>query len=772
MDPADLWNLSVAASPALGALGAWLRARRARTQRARPPGPVLDRVEGVSDGARLTLSGRLLAPWEPTTDGRVVAVSSTLRGATPLDSAVEGLRLALDDGRTELPIEGALRVEVGAREAPPWGELAEVEDAVVAWVARMQAVAQKTARAEATSVRALCHGDRVLVRAKVEARPEEGDGGAYREARVRYVLVPDGAAVLAYGSGPRAPTPWRAVLRGAAVGLVAMVALLTLVGMVATGLAGSGRSTPRFDGERVYTAFRGSVTAARVAMVSPLERRRAHHAVAESLRDQRRPTKADLAAASEELLAAGDCVGAMDLALAHCDASEARRIDLQARCEGPRAPLWTRAIAAYAAGDYADASELFEPSVPYVDLYAGYVDDYAFDLRLHVLAGLVDRVSAAAQRRATWTWRGRRTTSDQAQRATLFECVARYGEAKRGDRDALTLLREHATQRVPSDGCALLYLDALSATGRVAAMTSDAHLGRGRVAQLLAWEAGVVPQVENPCGEDWSAMLLDPATAMERRSPGLEHSLMRSPGYNDADPVWRAQVDLRCSVAAFEALSGHFDRARGMLAEADVRTDEAERTRSVQWGDDVRRNVDSLRAVVEVMAGDGDAARRALVRCGEWSNAARVAASMLAAQSTSAGAGAFDLLDPPLANDARTGWTLLAAHANARLAEQLFTHSWRGIPTWVTLGDSSEGDGRAEVARWLDVAAPPPCVRCTVRRRLAELSVARRSARRWGTAGPTDLMLEHASRALSERRLAVLLRVLDDLRENARDLSW
>ena len=772
MEPADVWNLSVAASPALGAMATWLRARRATTQRARPPGPVLDRADGLSDGAAVTLSGRLLAQWEPTPEGRVVAVSSTLRGASALDSAVEGLRLALDDGRAELPIEGALRVEVGSREAPPWGDLGDLEDAIVAWVSRMQAVPQKTARAEATSVRALCHGDRVQVRAKVEARPEEGDGGAYREARVRYVLVPEGAAVLAYGSGPRGRTPLRAVLKGAALGLVAMVAFWTVVGMAATGLARSGRSTPRFDGERMYSAFRGSVTAARVAMVSPFERRRAHHTIAESLRDQRRPSKADLVEASEELLAAGDCSGAMDLALAHGDATEARRIDLRARCDGPRAPMWTRAIAAYAAGDFADASELFDPSTPYVDLYAGYVDDHSFDIRLHALAGLVDRVTAAAQKRAIWTWRGRRTTSEQAERATLYECVARYGEAKRGERDALEALRERALGRVSSDGCAMLYADALPMSDRAAWLAANGRFARGRVAQLLAWEAGVVPDVANPCGEDWSAMLLNPVDAMSRRVPGLEHARVHSLGYDDPDSEWRAQIDLRCSVAAFEALSNRFDRARVLLSEADVRTDEAAHTRDAPWSVAVKRNIDALRAVIEVMSGDDDLARLALARSGVDNPAARAASSVFSARVLSEGADAFETLEPPLASDARTGWNLVAAHANARLAEQLFTHSWRGVPTWVVLGDAGGPEGRPEVAQWLEVAAPIPCVRCTVRRRLAELSLARRAARRWGAAGPDDLMLANPARVLSDRRLAVLLRVLDDLRENAQDLSW
>ncbi|MFO0648617.1 MAG: hypothetical protein U0326_20415 [Polyangiales bacterium] len=105
-------------------------------------------------------------------------------------------------------------------------------------------------------------------------------------------------------------------------------------------------------------------------------------------------------------------------------------------------------------------------------------------------------------------------------------------------------------------------------------------------------------------------------------------------------------------------------------------------------------------------------------------------------------------------------------------AEHLFTHAWTGIPAWVVLGDVGVGRERAAVAQWLDVAAPGPCVRCTVRRRLAELALTRRAARRWGTAGPDELMLASYARALRERRLAVALRVLDDLRENARDLSW
>ncbi|MFO0648618.1 MAG: hypothetical protein U0326_20420 [Polyangiales bacterium] len=561
MNPEDLWTLTVAASPALGALVAWRLANRARARALQPPGPVVARVVAASGDSPVYVSGRLLAPWEPTREGRVVAVHAETRAGEVRDAAVEGLRVRLDDGVTELPVEGAVRIVVGSREGRPWSELGDVEEGALAWAARIHGCSQERAREEMKLVRALCHGDLVLVRAKIEARPEMRDG-AYREARVRYALVPCGSAMALYGPGPRPRIAARRIARGAAIGVVAALVFWTVVGMIAGGLSRGGRTRGAFDGDRLVTVFGGSALAARVAMVSPLERRRAHHTLAESLRDQPRPTSADLAAATEHLLAAGDCVGAQHLAMARGDALGARRIDLSERCAAAEPRVWDKALAAYAAGEFAEASDIFDPGVPYASLYASYVDDYSFDLRLHVLAGDARKITRLAKRRAEETWRGRATTADQAQRATTLECLAAHAGRARLDAARLQTLRSRAEGRVAPEACELLTLDAMEPSERRAWI--DAHPGAAlsRVGALLAWEAGRAPAVTSPCGEDWSALLTDPVGAMSRRAPGIEHGLIRTPGYDDGDDVWRAQVDLRCSVAAFEALAGDLGAAR------------------------------------------------------------------------------------------------------------------------------------------------------------------------------------------------------------------
>ncbi len=783
MRPEDIWTLTVAASPALGALVAWRVANRARARAVQPPGPVLARVEGASDGAAVTVAGRILAPWEPTREGRVVAVRAEPRQGASRDGAVEGLRVRLDDGVT-VPIEGAVRVVAGSREGLPWSELGDVEDAALAWVARVHGLSQERARDEMTLVRALCHGDPVLVRAKIEARPEMGDG-AYREARVRRVLVPCGDAVSLYGVGPRPKIPARRIARGAAIGVVATLVCWTVIGMIAGGLSRGGRTRTAFDGDRAVTVFDGNALAARVAMASPLERRRAHHTLAESLRDRLRPTTADLAAASEHLIAAGDCAGAVRLAMARGDARGARRIDVSERCRSAEPRVWEKAIAAYAAGEFAEASEIFDPSVAYASLYASYVDDYSFDLRLHVLAGDARTATRLAKRRAEETWRGRATTVTQTARATTLECLAAHAGRERLDYARLQALRERAEARVAPEACEMLMLDAMELSERRAWI--DAHPGAAlsRVGALLAWEAGRVPSVESPCGEDWSALLTDPAGAMSRRAPGVEHGLIRAPGYDDGDEVWRAQVDLRCSVAAFEALAGDLDAARAQLLDAEARATEARRLRASAWVTPAIQGVGLLRAAIALLDGDDDGARRALPVDDEATRAAaataiathtrdgaRAVAAFLEARATGLGAAAFQEVRPALAPDAVTGWYLASTRDGRRLADHLFTNAWNRIPTWAVFGDRGMTRGRADMAQWIDVAAPVPCVRCTVRRRLAELALTRLAARRWGTAGPDELMLASYARVLRERGRAVALRALDDLRENAPDLSW
>ncbi len=745
---------------------------------------MLSRVDGVSDGAAVTVAGRILARWEPTRDGRVVAVHAEPRKGAPRDGAVEGLRVRLDDGVTELPIEGAVRVVVGSREGLPWGELGDFEDAALAWVSRIHGLSQERARDEMRLVRTLCHGDLVLVRAKIEARPEMGDG-AYREARVRHALVPCDGAVSLYGVGPRPKIPARRIAGGAAIGVVATLVFWTVIGMIAGGLSRGGRTRAAFDGDRVVTVFDGNALAARVAMASPLERRRAHHTLAESLRDQLRPTTADLAAASEHLIAAGDCAGAERLAMARGDARGARRIDLSERCRSAESRVWEKAIAAYAAGEFAEASDIFDPSAAYASLYASYVDDYSFDLRLHVLAGDARKVTRLAKRRAEETWRGRATTQDQGQRATTLECLAAHAGRERLDYARLQTLRERAEGGVASTACEMLMLDAMEHAERRAWI--DAHHGAALsgVGALLAWEAGRVPPVESPCGEDWSALLTDPVGAMSRRAPGIEHGLIHSPGYDDGDDVWRAQVDLRCSVAAFEALAGDPDAARAQLLDAEARATEARRLRVSAWVTSAMHGVGLLRAAIALLDGDDDGARRALPVDDEATRAAgataiaahtrdgaRTVSAFLDARATNRGAAAFREARPALAPDAETGWDVVSARDGRRLADHLFTRMWNGLPPFAVFGDRGVVRGRADVAQWIDVAAPVPCVRCTVRRRLAELARTRLTARRWGTAGPDELMLASYARALRERRLAVALRALDDLRENARDLSW
>lgn len=782
MNPEDLWTLTVAASPALGALVAWRLASRARARASQPPGPVVARVVAASGDTPVYVSGRLLAPWEPTREGRVVAVHAETRAGEVRDAAVEGLRLRLDDGVTELPVEGAVRVVVGSREGLPWRELGDVEEGALAWAARIHGCSQERAREEMKLVRALCHGDLVLVRAKIEARPEMRDG-AYREAGVRYVLVPCGNAMALYGPGPRPRIPARRITRGAAIGVVAALVFWTVVGMIAGGLSRGGRTRGAFDGDRLVTVFDGNALAARVAMVSPLERRRAHHTLAESLRDQPRPTSADLAAATEHLLAAGDCVGAQRLAMARGDARGARRIDLGERCRRAEPRVWEKAIAAYATGEFAEASDIFDPGVAYASLYASYVDDYSFDLRLHVLAGDARKITGLARRRAEETLRGRATTADQARRATTLECLAAHAGRARLDDARLQTLTERAEGNVAPEACEMLMLDAMELPERRAWIEAHPGAALTRVGALLAWEAGRVPSVESPCGEDWSALLTDPAGAMSRRAPGIEHGLIRAPGYDDGDEVWRAQVDLRCSVAAFEALAGDLDAARAQLLDAEARATEARRRNASAWVTPAMQGVGLLRAAIAMLDGDDDGARRALpvddeatrimgatAIAGRTRDGARTVSAFLDARATNLGAAAFRGVE--LAPDAAMGWDLASARDGTRLADHLFRHAWNGLPPFAVFGDRGVVRGRSGMAQWIDVAAPVPCVRCTVRRRLAELALTRRAARRWGTAGPDELMLASYARALRERRLAVALRVLDDLRENARDLSW
>lgn len=737
MNPVDLWNTTVALSPVVGALAAWLRSHRADTARSRPSAAVVVSLDGATDGARVAVSGRLLALRAPNEQGRAVAVfAETTLGAVQHGS-VAGLRVVLADG-AEVPIEGALRVVAGSREGPPWSRLGDVEVATVAWLALLRSLSQTAVRNSTGAVRVLCHDDPVIACGCLQARPDAvGGDGAYREAGVRYVLVPDGAAVTLHGRGARRPRRGLRVVGGAALAAFAAVSLLLAVGLVASGFAGGGRQRVAWDGARWYSSFRGSTRAVTVAMVSPFERRRAHHTLGEALWHQRRPTRADLSSALGELVTAGDCQGAVDMALERGLVREAQHIAARGPCAAQVKP-WQRAIVAYAAGDFAAGSDALAPDRTfYVDLYASYIDDFAFDVRLHLLAGNEALAARVARQRAVWE-RGRRVVWGDAQtRAATFDCLADRFEATHGDPLAMRRLREAARGGAAMGACGALLLDALEPVERRAWEGRFATVTPTRVGTLLLHEGEVAwARPIDPCSEPWSDLLTAPAAAMARRSPGIEHGMARAPGFGASDDVWRTHVDVMCSLAAFEALAGDRAAARRALGDAAARVGEASRTTGAPWAASAMQGITTLSAAVALTDGDNDAA-----------------AAIVHSQRR-----------PDVVTD--EGWNLIARRDARGSAEHLYTHAWNALPLWLVYG-APRLTRTPALATWLGTIAPPPCVRCTVRQRLAELAAHRTVARALGAVGPDDVMTAAFARALRERRLAVPLRVLDDLRESA-----
>ncbi len=583
-DPVLVWNASLAASPFAGALVAWWRARHA-VRAPRPEAPVRTSLEGLGEGAPCSLVGRLGAT-RPGATPSLLALSARDRDGRVWHVADGDLALTLDDG-TALPIEGEVRVLSGAREAPPWNALGDDQSAALARIA-LRAGRALDARS-LTVVRAVGRDDRVTVRARLVARPDpDAAAGAYRDTALRYALAPEPDAVFVYAANPpKPPSKVVPVLRGAALGFLVVTALLLFVGAAASGLVHAGRRALDRDGARVVWRSTVRETAARVAGVSPFERRRMWLAIAEVRRFQARPTEADLREAHEALRRVGACDEALSLAVERQWFDDVRDDLAWRECTSPQPPAWLASQGWYVLGEFARASAALSPqNTPFSDLYASYLDHPAFDVRAHLLAGDEGLAARIAGLRARYILQRRAPTDDDRRRADTLACIADRHGAAQGDARAFERLAEAARTGHAADACALLLADARA--------VRDGSL-RGAVQTLRTHGRATAA----PCGANWSQLVDAPAALLGAMLPAYDAArAARHPSFTTAAERG-ADVDARCNRAAFAALVGDDDTADRHLAEvADaLSTDDA------PWVASSRAGLDGLRAAIARLRG-------------------------------------------------------------------------------------------------------------------------------------------------------------------------
>jgi len=742
--------------------GASLALRRARREAAQEGVPAdvarVGSLDGVAEGTVVALHGRLHA--RGATDAEPLAVTAHDRAGKTWRANVPRLYLALDDGG-EVELEGPVTVRRGAINSPLHGADG---DRVRAWVAVLAGLPRRSVDRSLRAVHAVARDERAVVvgRARVEVSAGSHDG-AYREARVerRAVLLPlDDGHVHVYGDAPAATGRVAgATLRGGVRGaLLAMMALMGLGALLLRVAAPGVRY--RFEGQRMYAEFTGRPWAARLARVSFTDAARAEAILARSVHLRARHDARSVRAALDHAARGRDCDLSYDIAAAHGLWNEARAA--AARC--PNRIANRAGLAAFAAGDLSTASDLLPSRSADVRAYMG-ADVLLTAARAHLLAGDLARaqrvVRAMAVMRALPVDRSLRspTNLDGDRYRAVLTCVGDHLGALRDEPGALRSLRD-AARPAPGDWCAALYLDARAQHPERALSDAMWELVGARHVdpRLVAPEAR--PAVTAPCSEDWTALLVAPDVAMERRWPGVDHALASNHGRGEAAPE---RIDALCSAAAFEALAGDAAAARSLLDDAHGSLAHTGAPAGLPWRLDATRGVATLRAVVELMAGRDDAvAWRARAR-GDSAALHRLDA-MLAIRAGSADADALIAAERAMPPDHVTGWRAVAAGDADALLRQLYTRSWNGLGAWILYGAPRvPAARRPELATWVLWNAPAPCVTCSLRHRVVALAERQRAARAYGADSPDGPPLDALHVALRRRNTAVPLAALDAL---------
>jgi hypothetical protein len=745
-------------------VGAALAARRTRREAAREGVPAdvarVGSLEGVAEGTVVALHGRLRA--RGATDDEPLAVTAHDRAGKTWRANVTRLYLALDDGG-EVDLDGPVTVRRGSIRAPQHGESGE---RVRAWVAVLSGLPRRAVDKSVRAVYAVARDERAVVvgRARIEVSAGAHDG-TYREARVvrRAVLLPlDDGHVHVYGDAPAdtgriAGATLRGGVKGGLLGALALMGL----GALLLRVAAPGVQY-RFEGTRMYGVFSGRPWAARWARLSFTAEARAEVALAKAAHLRARHDEASVREALEHAARARDCQLGYDIASAHGLWNEARA--LSAHC--PRVIANREGLADFAAGDLGAASDHLPSRAAEVAAYMG-TDTLLTAARVHLLAGDLARaqrvVRAMAVMRPLAFDRSTRSPSplDGDRYRQTLACVGDHLGFLLDEPSTLASLR-NAARPQSRDWCATLYLDARRQRPERAPADSMWELvGAQHVDLRIARDDVTSNRVRSPCGEDWTALLVATDAAMERRWPGVDHALASNHLHGDAAPE---RIEALCSTAAFEALAGDAAAARGFLDDAYGSLIRAEGPDRAPWHLDASRDVATLRAVVELMAGRDDDARVWRGRARGGSAALHRLDAVLALRAGSRDAEVLLGAERAMPTDNATGWRAVAAGDANALLRQLYTASWNGLGPWILYGAPRvPAARRADLATWVRWNAPAPCVTCSLRQRVVALHERQVASRAYGAPDLDGPPLDALRVALRRRNTAAPLAALDAL---------
>jgi hypothetical protein len=589
-----VWRLVFAVAATAFGLGCWALPRVSAWRSARRARGALGPVTGagmLEADATVTLAGTLLAGGEPclrVEDGAAAAAATVAFPDGALSERAASLSLLT--GKVKVEIAGDVWVRTGSEEARPGLPPCALDAAAQA---RLELLALgpdagSTSRPfrssnpfRTASFRSLRHGDRVLARGTIRRVASDEGSLAYREASAAWVLVPiDGSrgVELASQDTPRVRGPaHRVIARGTAV-LVTLLAIVSgVVGEV--GLRVVGRAT---------TADPAGVgVAAAVAFATPFQRHRALrllgmrlHAegIAHFSREQlerelaTHELRRDCRAAAEVLLGRGHLAWAAD----------------RARSCGEHR---LAAAGNYLSGRFEAASDAWAREKRAVESAGEAVDDAAFGVRVHLLAGR--RMLARAELdRAIALTRPRAPKTPPDTRHRLLGMIADVLDAEPGapDLDVSRLISVLSVDSIENDG-------------------------RWQLLHLLEIEREL--QGGNPCPPRQFMRLLAHPTRhfghLPTRSPALVKSLLdRLPKGCDL------RLDLAAAMAAFESASGEHRAARAwteLVAREDGAASDAPcgdgQFEEIE-GSMISSRARALRAAIEIAAGELSLARKFL----------------------------------------------------------------------------------------------------------------------------------------------------------------
>ncbi len=531
-----VWKAALAASGVggfgWGGLRAVVAARRDAHDAREALGAPVSSLDGVAEGATVTVEGTLDAAGElDQIPGEHTPVGT---GAMDLAVVVGGARVAL-----RLRLRGVVAVTAGSHEVRT-GTGGPSRDDDSPW---------------SPALRALRPGDRVLARGVLRtgaARDANVAGYRVSAARQPTLTGAQGAPVtVAWAGGSPAvqgPEIGRR-LRGALLAVLTCALALWMVGDL--GLR--------------WTRLHGTPgeLAAEVASAMPGRREEALRALdARALAGTPGPAVPGRRVALA--LLRGDCLGAVEVAMAHGALPEAARV--AERCGRRRAA----ARAWYGHGDFVRASEDFGRQ----RLGSDNRSELDFELEVHLLAGrpaiaaeVTDRIAAMTEADARATRWAPEVLPRALERVGGLRCAADALRVRAGDLVSRGRLRVAAMEG--GRACAMLWADLQPAGSEARRKALAAHSLEGpsgealqQVVRLL-W-AETAPEREQDenwwtywTPFPWSAvdapenLLGSPHEMLAGQLPGLERAVL--PGLTTPSPL---RVMLSARAAAFEALAG------------------------------------------------------------------------------------------------------------------------------------------------------------------------------------------------------------------------